>query len=269
MNELALFAGVGGGLLGSKLLGWRTVCAVERDAYAAAVLAQRQNDGLLDLFPIWSDIETFDGNPWRGIAEIISGGFPCQDITASGSHAGIFGKRSGLWKEMARIIGEVRPQYAFVENSSNLIKRGLSVVLADLAQMGYASQWGIIGAIHANAPHRRERTFICAVSDPDSIRCHEQAGFEKEIQQSCEQRVQSEEGEQPELYEFVHGGCFNEWVTWWRTEPGLERVVDGVANRMERLKAIGNGQVPAVVRKAWHILCQRAITRYKETEIFK
>ena len=84
MNELALFAGAGGGVLASYLLGWRTVCAVERDAYAAQVLAQRQNDGILEAFPIWSDITTFDGKPWQGIVDVISGGFPCQDISSAG-----------------------------------------------------------------------------------------------------------------------------------------------------------------------------------------
>lgn len=77
MNELALFAGAGGGILGGHLLGWRTVCAVERDAYAAQVLAQRQSDGILRPFPIWSDVCSFDGKPWRGIVDVISGGFPC------------------------------------------------------------------------------------------------------------------------------------------------------------------------------------------------
>jgi DNA (cytosine-5)-methyltransferase 1 len=84
LRELALFAGAGGGILGGHLLGWRTVCAVERDAYAAQVLAQRQNDGILEPFPIWSDVCTFDGRPWRGIVDVISGGFPCQDISVAG-----------------------------------------------------------------------------------------------------------------------------------------------------------------------------------------
>ncbi|MBV8666767.1 MAG: DNA cytosine methyltransferase [Burkholderiaceae bacterium] len=108
MNELALFAGAGGGILGGKLLGWRTVCAVERDAYAAQVLAQRQNDGILQPFPIWSDIETFDGRPWNGFVDVVSGGFPCQDISVAGKGAGLSnGTRSRLWAEQARIIREV------------------------------------------------------------------------------------------------------------------------------------------------------------------
>ena len=162
MNELSLFAGAGGGILGGKLLGWRTVCAVEIDPYCAGVLVQRQNDGIFAPFPIWDDVTTFDGNPWRGIVDVVSGGFPCQDISCAGKGAGIEGERSGLWGEFARIIGEVRPQYVFVENSPLLVSRGLSTVLGDLAKMGYNARWGIVGADDAGALHRRKRIWIVA-----------------------------------------------------------------------------------------------------------
>ena len=88
MNELALFAGAGGGILGGHLLGWRTVCAVEWEAYPASVLCARQNDGLLPPFPIWDDVQTFDGTSWQGIVDVVSGGFPCQDISAAGKGGG-------------------------------------------------------------------------------------------------------------------------------------------------------------------------------------
>tara|TARA_R110002110_G_scaffold381330_1_gene592230 strand:+ start:832 stop:1389 length:558 start_codon:yes stop_codon:yes gene_type:complete len=162
INELALFAGIGGGIIASKQLGIRTVCAVERDAYAAQVLAQRQNDGSLEPFPIWSDVTTFDGKPWRGIIDVISGGFPCQDISVAGKGAGIEGKRSGLWSEMVRIIGEVRPGIVFVENVSALTSRGLGVVIGNLAEMGYDSEWGCLSAAEVGANHRRERIWILA-----------------------------------------------------------------------------------------------------------
>ena len=95
MNELALFAGAGGGILGGKLLGWRTVCAVENDEHARNVLVARQNDGSLEPFPIWDDVRTFDGKPWRGRIDVISGGFPCQDISSAGKGAGITGQMQG------------------------------------------------------------------------------------------------------------------------------------------------------------------------------
>jgi len=162
LHELALFAGAGGGILGGKLLGWRTVCAVEWDAYARDVLVARQNDGCLEAFPIWDDVQTFDGTPWRGAVDVVSGGFPCQDISAAGKGAGIEGERSGMWKQMARIIGEVLPRYVFVENSPLLVGRGLGLVLGDLAAMGYDAEWGVVGAHHAAAPHKRNRIWILA-----------------------------------------------------------------------------------------------------------
>ena len=162
LNELALFAGAGGGILGGVLLGWRTVCAVEWEAYPASVLVQRQNDGQLPAFPIWDDVQTFDGRPWRGRVDVVSGGFPCQDISCAGKGEGIEGDRSSMWKHMARIIGEVRPRYAYVENSPMLVGLGLTAVLSDLAQMGYDAKWGIMGAHHVAAPHKRDRIWIVA-----------------------------------------------------------------------------------------------------------
>ncbi len=162
LRELALFAGAGGGILGGHLLGWRTVCAVEWEPYAASILAQRQNDGLLPPFPIWDDVQTFDGRPWRGVVDVVSGGFPCQDISVAGKGAGISGERSGMWSHMARIIGEVRPRFAFVENSPALLTRGLGVVLSDLAALGYDCKWTVLGAADVGAPHQRDRFWLLA-----------------------------------------------------------------------------------------------------------
>lgn len=164
MNELALFAGAGGGILGGKLLGWRTVCAVEFAEYPRQVLLARQRDGLLEPFPIWDDVRTFDGRPWRGHVDVITGGFPCQDISVAGKGLGLAGERSGLWREMFRIIREVEPQFVFVENSPMLTVRGLGIVLGDLASVGFDARWGVLGAAHVGAPHLRERIWIVAHS---------------------------------------------------------------------------------------------------------
>lgn len=263
LNELALFAGAGGGILGGRLLGWRTVCAVERDAYAAQVLAQRQNDGTLEPFPVWSDVRSFDGRPWRGRVDVISGGFPCQDISVAGKGAGIEGERSGLWSEFARIIGEVRPRFIFVENSPALVVRGLGTVLGSLASMGYDAEWCVLGAHHVGAPHRRDRIWILAHSD----------GFREQQPERSEQEIGSRVGyigaknaanvdsprceeqreREPTASEYQAAECSG----WWTTEPGLDRVVDGVAHRVDRLTAIGNGQVPAVAATAFRILRAR------------
>ncbi|PTN44606.1 DNA cytosine methyltransferase [Achromobacter xylosoxidans] len=238
MNELALFAGAGGGILGGHLLGWRTVCAVERDAYAAAILAQRQNDGILPPFPIWSDVCTFDGTPWTGIIDVVSGGFPCTDISAAGKGAGITGEESGLWKHMARIVADVRPRYVFVENSPMLTARGLGVVLGDLATLGFDAQWGVLGATALGFGHRRERIWILA-SHPQrgewGPKQHDGAGRRMGWQQ------------QPFAWD-------RHWLDVFTT---VRRTSDGMADRLDRTDAIRNGQVPRVAAAAFHLLSSR------------
>jgi len=275
MNELALFAGAGGGILGGHLLGWRTVCAVEWEAYPASVLCARQNDGLLPSFPIWDDVQTFDGKPWRGIVDVVSGGFPCQDISAAGRGGGIEAERSGMWKEMARIIGEVRPRYAFVENSPMLTFRGLGTILRDLASMGFDAEWGVLSAADVGANHKRERIWICAeqrnllsypmhdrnrwgkqqqksiekenesVSNPSSIRQQGQRKYEQSINSAQDCKRQANYAQSIGRSEF------------WSVEPPLGRVANGVVARLDRLKAIGNGQVPLCAATAWNLLSKR------------
>lgn len=264
LNELALFAGAGGGILGSHLLGWNTICAVERDAYAAQVLAQRQNDGILPPFPIWSDVCSFDGKPWRGIIDVISGGFPCQDISSAGKGAGIDGARSGMWAEMARIIGEVRPKFVFVENSPMLVSRGLTRVIGDLAQMGYNAQWARFSASNFGAPHQRDRIWI--IANTSGIRLEEKwitSGLRTKVTDS---RSDCSNVSNPQSFRWKQArtgkqssskrisGSSQEWTRWWCVEPELGRVADGVANRVDRLKAIGNGQVSYVAKSAFEYL---------------
>jgi DNA (cytosine-5)-methyltransferase 1 len=308
MNELALFAGAGGGILGGHLLGWRTVCAVEHDPYAASVLCARQNDGLLPPFPIWDDVRTFDGRPWRGLVDVVSGGFPCQDISAAGKGAGIDGERSGLWLEMARIIGEVRPRYAFVENSPVLTSRGLGIVLGDLAALGFDARWGVLGAADVGAPHLRKRIWIVAHSGSaghgkdarslcaDAGKASEEPGGHqfvecrsKTVAHDHRMRELQQEGRKPDQRGWAGDGgkqipdpdetgsqgrseleqppsagqaparighdplrCGGE--DWWQSEPDVGRVAHGVAARVDRLKAIGNGQVPLCAATAFTLL---------------
>ena len=320
MNELALFAGAGGGILGGHLLGWLTVCAVEWEAYPASVLCARQNDGLLPSFPIWDDVQTFDGKPWRGIVDVVSGGFPCQDISAAGNGAGITGNRSSMWKHMARIIGEVRPQYVFVENSPMLTSRGLGTVLGDLASMGFDAEWGVLSAADVGANHLRERIWICAKQRKFlSYSEHDWIGWREQFKKSIKEKngnVADSNGERGErldaiqidgcsrsldgksnasnakestemasvsnvaysslsglstcnqpssrprkqLLEKQFGGSSNEQrkIKYeWPAEPNVGRVANGVASRVDRLKAIGNGQVSRVAATAWKLLKER------------
>ena len=286
MNELHLFAGAGGGVLGGMLLGHTCVCAVEIEPYCRKVLLQRQRDGMLPLFPIWDDVRTFDGRPWRGLVDIVCGGFPCQDISCAGKGAGIDGERSGLWREFARIIGEVRPRYAFVENSPMLTSRGLGRVLGDLSEMGYDAAWCVLGAADVGAPHLRKRIWILAHARMFQGRDNQQGGSEpngkwelEETERGCNAtpsarpseraatisdadsaRLQSSDTYAEHPPKWPWRGC-----TWWRVDPadergafksGMGRVAHGVANRVDRLKAVGNGQVPLVAAVAFKILTQ-------------
>jgi DNA (cytosine-5)-methyltransferase 1 len=264
MNELALFAGAGGGILGGHLLGWRTVCAVEWEQYPASVLCARQNDGILPPFPIWDDVQTFDGTAWNGIVDVISGGFPCQDISAAGKGAGISGERSGMWREMARIICEVRPKYVFVENSPMLTHRGLGTVLGDLANIGFDAQWGVLGASDIGAKHHRKRIWI--VARQQKIFSHSNNGIKRGKQQ---QKSDAEKGRSMANSDNWNGGG-ERWGFWGQAhrkgewdictifnQPEPTRMVDGVAARLDRNKAIGNGQVPQVAAVAWDLLNKR------------
>jgi len=169
LNTFHLFAGAGGGILGDLLLGHNPIGACEIEQYPRDVLLARQRDGILPNFPIWDDVATLDGNPWRGSVDVLCGGFPCQDISAAGKGAGITGERSGLWKEYARLIGEMRPRFVFAENSPLLRTRGLGVVLEDLAALGYNARWGIIGAGAVGAPHKRDRMWVLAYANKERL----------------------------------------------------------------------------------------------------
>jgi DNA (cytosine-5)-methyltransferase 1 len=269
LRELHLFAGVGGGILGGMLLGHTCVCAVEIEPYCRNVLLQRQRDGILPRFPIWDDVRTFDGKPWRGLVDVVCGGFPCQDVSIIGKGAGISGERSGLWSEMARIIGEIQPPFAFVENSPMLVQRGLATVLSDLTQMGYDATWGIIGADDAGFPHHRARLWLVGNSRGAGLQRHSRDG------QNSDQpgRVKAGKGgptcaaglrlagwkrvvyvtDRNYQYTTVNGVLFGRPRTRF-IEPGLGRVARGIPNRMDRIKAVGNSQVPAVVALAWETL---------------
>lgn len=281
LRELSLFSGAGGGILGGHLLGWRTVCAVEYNAYARSVLLARQNDGTIPTFPVWDDVRTFDGTVWKGRIDVVSGGFPCQDISSAGRGAGITGERSGLWGEMARIIGEVQPRYVFVENSPMLTKRGIHRVLGDLSEMGFDAKWGVVSAEDAGAPHQRKRIWIMGYhrnhgqASPkiersiaegsnhyskwentwfrdNGIEVPNPASFGQQGQGKHERPLYPEEDRHGEANRTIYQ-CETR-CRWWESEPVLGRVAHGVAHRMDRLTAIGNGQVPIVAAAAWNIL---------------
>lgn len=241
LRELALFSGGGGGILGSKLLGWTTRVAVEIDAFAREVLIARQRDGCLGLFPIWDDVSTFKGELWRGHIDVVTGGFPCVDVSHFGARSerlGIGGERSGLWFQMARIVDEVGPAYVLVENTPQIRYRGLDRIVQDLAEMGYDCAWDVFSGKEMGAPHDRKRLW-CLARHPDRA-------------YACE--VEAVQGEDPEP---VGTG-------WWtkERESGIPRMADGVADRVDRFKLVGNGQIPIVAAVAFErlrkgLVCER------------
>ena len=273
-------------MLASRLLGWRTQCAVELDAFARRVLLARQRDGHLDRFPIWDDIKTFDGRPWRGSVDVVSGGFPCQDVSAAGTGKGLAGSRSGLVFEMLRVVRETQPTFVFAENSPRLRTRGLGTIIEELTSMGFDVRWCVLGAWHIGAPHRRDRMWLLA-THPDRLALWDakqrQEGRRHNLQDSG-LTFSSDDGEARDLADADRRRRKEFWQTFvqpeqhsprrhfldgrsqrWpddpadgQVEPFVGRVIsDGVAagvDRCSRLRAIGNGQVPAVARLAWNIL---------------
>jgi DNA (cytosine-5)-methyltransferase 1 len=155
VNVLDLFSGIGGFSLGLERAGMRTREFVEKDVFCVATLARHWPNT-----PIHDDVRTFHAP--EGYADVICGGFPCQDVSQAGLRRGIEGERSGLWKEYARIIGEVRPRYVIVENVAALLGLGMGIVLGDLAALGFDAEWHCIPACAVNAPHVRDRIWIIA-----------------------------------------------------------------------------------------------------------
>lgn len=173
IHGLAICAGAGGLELGLGLaLGpaYATACFVEGEAYAAACLVARMAEGSMDAAPVWDDLRTFDGRPWRGVVDLVSAGFPCQPVSQAGLARGTADDR-WLWPHVRRIIAEVGPSIVFLENVRGLrtANKGaaLGEVLADLARLGFVGAWGTVRASDAGAPHERARVFILGVA-PDA-----------------------------------------------------------------------------------------------------
>ncbi len=332
LRELALFAGMGGGILGGKLLGWKTVCAVEAEAGRAAVLCQRQDEGFLEAFPIHADVRTFDGRPWRGLVDVVSGGSPCQGFSTAGKGAGLEDSRSKLLFEMLRIIAEVRPSYVLLENSPVIRRKGLALVIGRLAEIGYACRWDTLSAGGVGACHLRRRLFLVAYLDegkrpwqrlpagqgaegkrkthtsrdvengaaahldtvagqagsvqiraeqahtaPGHVHTHigqkrrKKAAAEPETKgqgktnsehafahvvqkgSQASQRARRSQQEEAEHGQLRQTAAERAWPAF---DPGFLRVVHGFPSRVVRIEALGDSQVPRVVRAAWNWLTE-------------
>jgi len=265
MYELALFAGVGGGLLGTKwMLGWDTICYVEWEQYCIDVLKARIKDKLLDDAPIWDDVRTFrrDNPECRQFINelakienlVITAGFPCQPFSTAGKRKGKDDSRN-MWSDTIRIIREIKPRYVFLENVPGLLSakqkfcecgadlgnesantfRYFAAILRDLAESGYDARWRVLSAAEVGAPHKRDRIFIVATN-----------ATSKRLERA------TRKGGERERRVFVKPSCY----AWWDTKPSFCRVANGMAYQSNMLKAIGNGQVPLVVATVWNLLTE-------------
>ncbi len=173
LNGLDLFSGIGGNSIALK--GYvRTIAYCERDRYAQAVLLSRMENGDIPKAPIWDDIQTFDGKPWKNLIDIIIGGFPCQDISTAGKGEGLAGKRSRLFFEIVRLAEEIEPTFLFLENVPAIRTRGLDVVVQELTKAGYDLRWTMLSASEVGAPHKRERWFcLAAHAERIQLRCEQ------------------------------------------------------------------------------------------------
>jgi DNA (cytosine-5)-methyltransferase 1 len=271
---LDLFSGIGGFSLGlERAGGFETVAFCEVDAKARLVLAKHWPN-----VPIFEDIRTLTGEQLReqGIMpDVICGGFPCQDISGAGKGAGIIGTRSGLWAEMFRLIRDVRPAWAIVENVSALRSKGLTLVLQNLSEIGYMCEWHCIPVSALGAPHQRDRIWIVA----HAMQQHKTQRGECEIAQGqsrgrgaqqsrCsgdaqwERPIRGTGGDTSEDVAHANYSRRNKlrWPlanatqlsalkcsSWWEVEPGMGRVAHGIPHRVDRLRQLGNAVVPQVV----------------------
>ena len=274
MRMLDLFSGIGGFALAGKWVWGDDLDIVgfcEIEEFAQKVL-KKNFPGV----PIYDDITKLDGNQFNNI-DILTGGFPCQDISLAGKGKGLVDEkgdktRSGLWFEMHRIIREVRPRFALIENVPMLTIRGGTRVIADIASIGYDCEWTIIGADDVGARHRRKRIWIVAYEKEYPNTNSDGCDYGKRSAKKDSKRITGKgrmEGNQfAKLYRDVSDteqrkremernnarmGRIKQLdkkgesrISYWKTEPELGRVANGIPNRMDRLKGIGNAIVPQV-----------------------
>ena len=227
----SLFAGIGGFDLGFERAGIKTIWQVEIDEYCRRVLARHFPDAKR-----FADIRDCGGcgqfrkqtaNRLTAV-DIIAGGFPCQDISISGSRLGLSGERSSLWWEMYRVICEVRPRYVVVENVAELLKRGIGDVIGALAALGYDTEWDCLPAFAFGAPHFRDRVFIVGYTSSKRL----QVGIPQHPGTlSCE-RSRGRFGRH-------HGPA-------WDGEPELALLVNGIPDDVAGASALGNAVVPQI-----------------------
>jgi len=218
----------------------RVIAYVEIEAFAAANLVAKMESGELAPAPIWTNIKTFPAHLFRDSVDLITGGYPCQPFSHAGKRMGAEDPRH-LWPYISDHIRTIRPARCFFENVDGHISMGLREVLSDLEEAGYRQAWGIFSAAEVGAHHQRRRVFIMAHSD-STLRARGR------VSSRMDKEHTDTNSRSHEVYE--HG------TQQWLPEPRLGRVVDGCADRVDRLRLLGNGVVPQTAAKAWQVLSQ-------------
>lgn len=253
LRLLDLFSGIGGFSLGLERSGaFKTVAFCEIEPFCRKVLAKHWPE-----VPCYHDVRELSAARLAadGIAvDAICGGFPCQDISVAGKGAGLAGERSGLWREYARLIGELRPNFVIVENVAALLGRGLADVLGDLATLGYDAEWHCIPASAVGAPHRRDRLWVIAHTHANGVR-----ELQSERRKQDERRRIGDMGKNVsdtlrsrlERYRNSKSRIGTEHAAigdprWWSSEPSVGRMAYGISNRVDRLRGLGNAVVPQI-----------------------
>lgn len=248
MNELSLFTGTGGGVLGTTLLGFNHVGYVEFNEYCQRVLKQRIADGFINEAPIFGDIRSFIdqgfARAYQGMVDVISAGFPCQPWSVSGEQKGGDDERN-MWPSTIEAIRQVGPRFVLLENVPGIVRFDyFGTILGDLADAGYNAEWGIVSASSIGGCHVRDRLWILAYTDSDRLQRRQKSGGCKK---SGERRK--------EQFERLHAAGLGVK----KANPRTFGSDDVSPNRVDRLKAIGNGQVPQCAAVAFNILSEGLI----------
>ena len=243
---ISFCSGYGGIERGLNLAGFRhrVISYVEIEAFCCENLATKMENNQLDAAPIWTNIKTFPAHVFRDKVTLITGGYPCQSFSAAGKRKGTDDPRH-LWPYIKEHITTIRPIRVFFENVEGHITLGLREVISDLESLGYVCAWGIFSAREVGAPHQRKRVYILA----DTI-CK---GPQGRLSRRSDTQWQGE---------FRHAGRSSTAPQWgqdesWPPEPRLGRVVDGCADRVDRIRLLGNAVVPQTAAKAWTTLTKR------------
>ncbi len=255
---LDLFTGIGGLTLALKNY-VSPLAYCEKDSYCQRVLLARMQDGRIPHAPIWDNACTFLGS-YIADVDIIYGGFPCQDISIAGNGAGLAGKRSSLFYEIVRLASEIKPTFLFLENVPAIASRGGVEVVNQITQIGYGCRWCCLSAAAIGAPHKRDRWWLLGYSEHNGqLALEKQRGADQTVCDNEEREKEASKFERTDPSRVLSGESLQDgsgifFKSWWASEPDVGRMVNGLPNRVDRIKCLGNAVVPLQARTAFEYL---------------